>query len=150
MPFGLARQLFVPPLLRASAAERASLLAGPAALAEPLLDGFHAAARAGEGQAGALVEGLHWLAVNLAQAHADGPSPARLAIVVDDAQWADRPSLRLLAHLAGQSDSAGFCVVAAVRTGEPGERATCSGACAPSRAACGCARPCSPRRRSAA
>jgi predicted ATPase len=103
VPFGVARQLFVPSLLRASGAERASLLAGPAALAEPLLDGFDADARVGEGQAGALVEGLHWLAVNLAQAHADASSPARLAIIVDDAQWADRPSLRFLAHMAGRT-----------------------------------------------
>lgn len=121
VPFGLARQLFVPPLLRASGPERASLLAGPAALAEPLLDGSHADAQVGEGQAGALVEGLHWLADNLAQALAGGSSPARLAIVVDDAQWADRPSLRFLAHMAGRTEDAGFCVVAAVRTGEPGE-----------------------------
>jgi DNA-binding CsgD family transcriptional regulator len=121
VPFGVARQLFVPALLRASGPERASLLAGPAALAQPLLDGFDADARAGEGQAGALVEGLHWLAVNLAQVRADGSSPARLAIVVDDVQWADRPSLRFLAHLAGQPADAGFCVVAAARTGEPGE-----------------------------
>jgi DNA-binding CsgD family transcriptional regulator len=121
VPFGLARQLFVPPLLRASGPERASLLAGPAALAEPLLHGLHADAQVGEGRAGALVEGLRWLAANLAQAHADGSSPARLAIVVDDAQWADRPSLRFLAHIAGQSQDAGLCVIAAVRTGEPGE-----------------------------
>ena len=121
VPFGLARQLFVPSLLRASDAEKARLLAGPAALAEPLLDGFQSDAQFGEGQAGALVEGLHWLAVSLAQAQADPASPARLVVVVDDAQWADRPSLRFLAHLAGQSDDTGFCVVAAVRTGEPGE-----------------------------
>jgi DNA-binding CsgD family transcriptional regulator len=121
VPFGVARQLFVPPLMRASGPERASLLAGPAALAESLLDGFQVDARVGEGWAGALVEGLHWLAVNLAQARADGSSPARLAIVVDDAQWADRPSLRFLAHMAGLSEDAGFCVVAGVRTGEPGE-----------------------------
>lgn len=120
VPFGVARQLFVPPLLRASAAERAALLAGPAALAESLVEGFDADARLGEGQAGALVEGLHWLAVNLAQAHANG-SPACLAVVVDDAQWADRPSLRFLAHMAGQSGNAGFCVAAAARTGESGE-----------------------------
>ena len=121
VPFGVARQLFVPPLMRASGPERASLLAGPAALAQPLLDGSHADARIGEGQAGALVEGLHWLAANLAQAHADGSSPARLAVIVDDAQWADRPSLRFIAHMAGQFEDAGFCVVAAVRAGEPGE-----------------------------
>ena len=121
VPFGVARQLFVPVLLRASEPERASLLAGPAALAQPLLDGFDADAPVGEGQAGALVEGLYWLAVNLAQALAADSSPARLAVVVDDAQWADRPSLRFLAHLAGQPGNVGFCVVAAVRTGEPGE-----------------------------
>ncbi|HEX9043113.1 MAG TPA: AAA family ATPase [Trebonia sp.] len=121
VPFGVARQLFVPVLLRAAGPERASLLAGPAALAQPLLDGFDTDAQAGEGQAGALVEGLYWLAVNLAQALAGDSSPARLAVVVDDAQWADRPSLRFLAHLAGQSADAGFCVVAAARTGEPGE-----------------------------
>jgi DNA-binding CsgD family transcriptional regulator/predicted negative regulator of RcsB-dependent stress response len=120
VPFGLARQLFVPSLLRASDAQKASLLAGPAALAETLLDGSQADAQFGEGQAGALVEGLHWLAASLAQAQADQASPARLAVVVDDAQWADRPSLRFLAHMARQSDDTGFCVVAAVRTGEPG------------------------------
>jgi DNA-binding CsgD family transcriptional regulator len=121
VPFGVARQLFVPPLLRASGSERASLLAGPAVLAQPLLDGLDSDARVGEGQAGALVEGLYWLAANLAQAHADGSSPARLAIVVDDAQWADRPSLRFLVHMARQSEDAGFCVVAAVRAGDPDE-----------------------------
>jgi len=121
VPFGVARQLFVPLLLRASGAQRASLLAGPAALAQPLLDGSHADARIGEGQAGALVEGLRWLAANLAQAQADGSQPARLAVIVDDAQWADRPSLRFIAHMAGLSGDAGFCLVAAVRSGEPGE-----------------------------
>ncbi|MGE5136303.1 MAG: helix-turn-helix transcriptional regulator [Gemmatimonadota bacterium] len=121
VPFGLARQLFVPSLLRASATERASLLAGPARLAEPLLDGMPADAQVGEGQAGALIEGLHWLAANLAQGRGGGSLPACLAIVVDDAQWADRPSLRLLAQLAGHAGEAGFCVVAAVRTGEPEE-----------------------------
>ena len=121
VPFGLARQLFVLPLLRASAPERASLLAGPARLAGPLLDGSPADAQVGEGQAGALIEGLHWLAANFAQARAGGSLPASLAIVVDDAQWADRPSLRFLAQLAAQAGEAGFCLVAAVRTGEPAE-----------------------------
>ena len=122
VPFGLARQLFVPSLLRASATERDSLLAGPARLAEPLLDGLPADAQVGEGQAGALIEGLGWLAANLTQARAGGSLPACLAIVVDDAQWADRPSLRVLAQLAGQAGETGICIVAAVRTGEPGER----------------------------
>ena len=69
VPFGVARQLFVPALLRAADPERASLLAGPAALAQPLLDGFDTDAQAGEGQAGALVEGLYWLAVKIGRAH---------------------------------------------------------------------------------
>jgi DNA-binding CsgD family transcriptional regulator len=121
MPFGMARQLFVPPLLRASDAERATLLAGPAALAGPLLDGTHAGAQVGEGQAGALIEGLHWLAVNLTQARAEGTPAAGTVVIVDDAQWADRPSLRFLAHAVAQLDEVGFCVVVAVRTGEPDE-----------------------------
>lgn len=121
MPFGVARQLFVPSLLKASEAERARLLAGPAGLAEPLFDGSAAPAPVGEGQAGALIEGLHWLATNLMQRGDESSPGTGLAIVVDDAQWADRSSLRLLAHAAGQLDEVGYCIIIAVRTGEPDE-----------------------------
>jgi DNA-binding CsgD family transcriptional regulator len=114
VPFGLARQLFVPALLEAPRERRAELLAGPAALAAPLLGGSAAAADpVGEGQAGALVEGLYWLTVNLVR------SRPGLALAVDDAQWADRSSLRFLLHVAGHLGEMGVCVLAGIRTGEP-------------------------------
>ncbi len=125
VPFGLARQLFVPALLAASPDDRERLLAGPGALAGPLLGDSpagEAQAGMGEGQAGALVEGLYWLAVNLARASADNtPQPASpaLLVVVDDAQWADRSSLRFLVQAVGQLAEVALGVLLAVRTGEP-------------------------------
>jgi DNA-binding CsgD family transcriptional regulator len=125
VPFGLARQLFVPLLLRTEPHERTRLFSGPAALAAPLLGdsaGTHPAAGIGEGQAGALVEGLYWLAVNIARASAGSDSPSEqpgLVVVVDDAQWADRSSLRFLVQAVGQLAEVTLGVLVAVRTGEP-------------------------------
>ena len=122
VPFGLARQLFVPHLLRATPDERDRLLSGPAALARSLLgDAATSGSEAGmgEGQAGALVEGLYWLAVNLARAGAPEPGEAGLLLVVDDAQWADRSSLRFLVQAVGQLAEVTLGVLLAIRTGEP-------------------------------
>ncbi|ADB49862.1 helix-turn-helix transcriptional regulator [Conexibacter woesei] len=52
------------------------------------------------------------------------PAPASAAarpllVVVDDAQWADAPSLRVLVHLAARLDDLPVALVAGVRTGEP-------------------------------
>ena len=123
VPFGLARQLFVPHLLGAAAHERSQLLSGPAALAGSLLGESPAAnAGMGEGQAGALVEGLYWLAVNIARASApqvpESGEPG-LLLIVDDAQWADRSSLRFLVQAVGQLAEVTLGVLLAVRTGEP-------------------------------
>ena len=91
VPFGVALQLFAPVLEAASAEERERLLAGPTALAASLLSG-------GEAQGAGSLQGLRWLAVRLAR-------PRRLAIAVDDVQWCDTPSLRLLHALApGRED----------------------------------------------
>ncbi len=122
VPFGLARQLFVPHLLRAAPDERARLLSGPAALAGSLLGDSPAGGPEvgmGEGQAGALVEGLYWLAVNLARAAAPESGQPGLLLVVDDAQWADRSSLRFLVQAVGQLAEVTLGVLLAVRTGEP-------------------------------
>jgi DNA-binding CsgD family transcriptional regulator len=86
VPFGVAMQLFAPVLEGASPAERERLLAGPAGLAGSLLSG-------GEAQGAGSLQGLRWLAARLAH-------PRRLAIAVDDVQWCDTPSLRLLHVLA--------------------------------------------------
>jgi DNA-binding CsgD family transcriptional regulator len=86
MPFGVAMQLFAPALEDASDAERERLLAGPAALAASLLSG-------GDAEGAGSLQGLRWLVTRLAR-------PRRLAIAVDDVQWCDAPSLRLLHALA--------------------------------------------------
>ncbi len=122
VPFGLARQLFVPHLLRATHDERARLLTGPAALAGSLLGDSPTTgpeAGMGEGQAGALVEGLYWLAVNLARAAVSDSGQPGLLLVVDDAQWADRSSLRFLVQAVGQLAEVTLGVLLAIRTGEP-------------------------------
>jgi DNA-binding CsgD family transcriptional regulator len=119
LPFGVARQLFVPTLMRAPSVEREQLLAGPAAAATALLAASVAPQATGEGQAAMLVEALYWLAVNLAQPPVPGSRPAGLLLLVDDAQWSDRPSLRFLNHAVGDPAEAGICVLLAVRTGEP-------------------------------
>jgi DNA-binding CsgD family transcriptional regulator len=119
VPFGLVRQLFVPALLRCSDAERSRLFDGPAAMAGPVLAGStSAAAPIGEGQAGAFVEGLYWLAVNLVSSRSGDDVQPVLVLIVDDSQWADRSSLRFLLHTINALEQVAVCVVLAVRTGE--------------------------------
>ncbi|MHB1837920.1 MAG: ATP-binding protein, partial [Solirubrobacteraceae bacterium] len=69
------------------------------------------------GEAGelALLHGLLLLTAELAEA---GP----LMLILDDAHWADLPSLRFLAYLAARLDELTVPVLAARRTGEAGER----------------------------
>jgi DNA-binding CsgD family transcriptional regulator len=114
VPFGVARQLFEPLLVRASAAEAAALLAGPASRAEPVLTGD---ADGGLGLDPADTEyrtlhAIYWLLVNAADR---GP----LLLAVDDAQWADRSSLRLLSFLERRVDGVPVMVLATIRSGDP-------------------------------
>jgi AAA ATPase domain len=90
-PFGVVRQLLEPVLAAAGGVEREGLLAGAAALAEPVLLGSGGAA--GAEPSFAALHGLYWLAVNLA-----GERP--LLVLVDDVHWADLASLRWLVYLA--------------------------------------------------
>ena len=59
-----------------------------------------------------MLHGLYWLVVNLA---ARGP----LLIAVDDAHWADEPSLRWLAYLARRLDGLAAGMLVALRPGDP-------------------------------
>ncbi len=93
-PYGVARNLFEPMLVRADAQTRADLMRGPAALAEPVFGNAEAADEFG------VLHGLYWLTVNLAE---QGPT----AILVDDLPWADDFSLRFLAHIAERLDDLG-------------------------------------------
>jgi DNA-binding CsgD family transcriptional regulator len=109
--FGVVLQLFERRLATAGAGERAALLAGPAAAARPLLSGELAAEPAGDSTFAAL-HGLYWLVANLA---ADRP----LLIAVDDAHWADKPSLRWLAYLAPRMDGLAAGMLVALRQDDP-------------------------------
>lgn len=107
--WGMARQLFEPLRTRP---EWDELSAGAAGLAERAL------ALEGDGTASAgdamhaAVRGLVWLVNNLAD---HGPA----LLIIDDVHWADAPSLRWLALLAGSLGELPVGVLCAVRAGEP-------------------------------
>ena len=105
--FGVARNLFESIVIRADSGMRATLMRGPAALAEPVF---------GHGEASdvfGVIHGLYWLTVNLAELRP-------IVILVDDLPWADDFSLRFLAYLAERLDDVPAALVVAVRSGDPG------------------------------
>ncbi|HWC27749.1 MAG TPA: AAA family ATPase [Solirubrobacteraceae bacterium] len=112
--FGIALQLFEPLLAGADDETRDRLLAGSAALAGPLLErptswgGDEA-----EDRSYPVLHGLFWLLSNLAET---GP----VLIVIDDAHWADRASLRLVLYLLQRLDEMAVSILVARRLGEPG------------------------------
>ena len=108
--FGVVRQLFERRLLGSDLDEREALLAGPAGAARPLLLGelFGPAA---DDTSFAVLHGLYWLAVNLADRRP-------LLIAVDDAQWVDEPSLRWLAYLSSRLEGVALRILVALRSGE--------------------------------
>jgi hypothetical protein len=95
--YGLVRQLFEAPLVAASPAERAELLAGAAGRAAALF-GVTAApddsAEALLDPSFAILHGLYWLCANLGRR-------CPLLLCIDDAHWADQASLRFL-HYWGE------------------------------------------------
>jgi DNA-binding CsgD family transcriptional regulator len=115
-PFGIVRQLFEPALVEASGSERAELLEGAAGIGAGLLGlaGTPAPARVAGSDfdpSFAILHGLYWLCANLAVA---GP----LCVVVDDAHWADAPSLRFLAFLVTRLEELNVTLVVATRPSE--------------------------------
>ena len=116
--FGVVRQLFEPALMEAPDSELAELLEGPAGVASNLL-GLASSATTdapqgwGADASFAILHGLYWLCANLASA---GP----LCVVVDDAQWADVPSLRYLAFLVTRLEELSVTLLAATRPSATG------------------------------
>ena len=106
-PFGVVRQLFG--RVVAFADRYAVMSAGAGALVAPL---FGTGVSAGEAPDAsfAILHGLYWGCVNLAE---ERP----LLLSVDDVQWADEPSLRFLDFLARRVDELGLALVVAMRTG---------------------------------
>jgi DNA-binding CsgD family transcriptional regulator len=112
--FGVVRQLFEPALSRASAAERRELTRGAARLAGPLLTGDPVEREQTSGRdTYAVLHSLFWLVANLS---AHGP----LVIAVDDAHWADAPSLRFFGYLVNRVRDLPVLVVMTRRAFEPG------------------------------
>jgi DNA-binding CsgD family transcriptional regulator len=109
--FGVVRRLFERRLAGAPASERDALLAGAARAVRSLLLGEVVDASASD-TSFAVLHGLYWLTVNLGE---NRP----LLIAVDDAQWADEPSLRWLGHLAPRLDGPSIALLVALRPAEP-------------------------------
>ncbi len=104
--FGVVRQLF-----ESHVRETPAWVEGSAAAAKVALDAGVEIAGSGDFDdvSLAVLHGVYWLTVN-------GCALRPLALVVDDAQWCDRPSLRFLAYLAGRLDGLRVLVLLGVRT----------------------------------
>ena len=113
--FGVVRQLFEPALAAMSDLERAEALEAGAGPAADLLGvgGGRPAASSDLDRSFAILHGLYWLCANLA---ATDP----LCLVVDDAHWADAPSLRYLAFLLTRLDELNVALLVATRPQEAG------------------------------
>jgi DNA-binding CsgD family transcriptional regulator len=119
--FGVVRQLFEPLLVTASPEQRAELLAGAAALVEPLFsDPQSPEPTTQEDSPFAIQHGLYWLAANIAYA-----KPT--CLIVDDLHWADAPSLYWLGYIVRRLDGLPLTVVATTRPPEQGRDPTLLG-----------------------
>jgi DNA-binding CsgD family transcriptional regulator len=112
--WGLAVELVEQLLERATPAERSAALAGRAAAAEIVLSGAADRDRASiaPGRDGAITAALTLAVCRLA---AQRP----LALVVDDAHWADRLSLRWLCHLTTRIEERSILLLVGLRPEEP-------------------------------
>ncbi|HET9082063.1 MAG TPA: AAA family ATPase [Trebonia sp.] len=106
--YGIARQLLEPVRAAAGPGEWDALLDGAAGLARRVFDSVPL--ETPEDAPHATMHGLYWLTANLA---ASQP----LVLAVDDAQWADTPSLRWLSYLAARIDGLPLLLLLAARSG---------------------------------
>jgi DNA-binding CsgD family transcriptional regulator len=114
LPWGVVRGLFEPELATVARAERRKLLSDAAGLARiALRPGPPDAGPRRADALGAALHGLYWLTANMAARR-----PVLLAI--DDAHWADKPSLRWLGYLVARLEGLPVLVLTTVRPGEPG------------------------------
>ena len=108
--FGVVRQLFDALMAAATESERDEWLSGAAQHAAPLFDPRVAMDEPrGQDSIYPRLHGLYWLCSNLA-------SGRPLALLIDDAQWADEPSLAFLGFLARRLEELPILLVAAVRS----------------------------------
>lgn len=107
-PYGIVRQLFEAPVRDAEASDRESLLDGAAAPAAAILGDVGRA-----DSSFAALHALFWMTSNLAER-------APLLLAVDDAHWADAPSLRYLHYLAQRAHELPIVLLLTCRPGELG------------------------------
>jgi DNA-binding CsgD family transcriptional regulator len=117
-PFGLALQLFEPLWWAAGTELRRQLLDGPAQRAASLLTDKQLDGPPDDNERHyPVIHGLFWVTQNLLRSlshdQADG-----LALIVDDAHWADALSLRFLAYLADRAQELPIAIIVAARAGE--------------------------------
>jgi DNA-binding CsgD family transcriptional regulator len=110
--YGVVRQLFEWRLATADRYERACLLEGSAGVLRSWLIGDQVMEMHADDTGFGVLHGLYWLAANLA---AGRP----LFVGVDDAHWADAPSLRWLAYLAPRLDGLALALMVTLRPSEP-------------------------------
>ena len=108
-PFGIVRALLEAPLREAAETERAQLLDGAASLAGTLL--LEGTVPSGDSTM-LVAHSVLWLCSALAD---ERP----LALVVDDAQWADRSSLEVLSYLARRIDDLPLLIAVGARADDP-------------------------------
>jgi DNA-binding CsgD family transcriptional regulator len=111
-PFGIVRQLIEAELRAADGERRARLLQGAAAHAAPVFEAAIDEASSSD-ISHVRLHGLYWLAAGLAD---EQP----LVLLIDDAHWADAPSLRFLDVLARRIEDLPALAVIAARPAEPG------------------------------
>jgi DNA-binding CsgD family transcriptional regulator len=107
--YGIVRQLIEPVRAAAGRGEWDGLLEGAAGLSARVFD-WAEPGPVEDDVPHAVQHGLYWLIANLA-------ARAPLVIVVDDAHWADAPSLQWLAHLAARIEDLPVALLLAVREG---------------------------------
>lgn len=110
--FGVVRGLFERLLHDVGPARRRAFLSGAASFAAPVVWRDPAG---GPAEPESVLRGLYWLLSNLSE---QGP----LMLVVDDAHWADAPSLRFLAYVVRRLGSLPVLMVVATRPDESGIR----------------------------
>jgi DNA-binding CsgD family transcriptional regulator len=110
--YGCVRQLLEPSVASLTVAERERLFDGAAALSQPLFAPAGVDLTSGStDRSYSMLHGLYWLINNFADT-------APVALTIDDLQWSDVESLRLLNHLAPRLDGLRVVVVASTRSGE--------------------------------
>lgn len=114
--FGVVRQLFEPLLRAITGAERAEVLSGPAGVAGAVVGAGVRAASSSEELLPGVLHGMYWLTLNLAER-------CPLLVLIDDAHWADPPSVRFLSYLAGRLEGVAALAVVAARRADPSHAA---------------------------